>query len=98
MHPPLIPLLHSSVSFSVSYPHFTLTNDLPAAGAVVEVVFLSEALAAVFVLRLDLLATDRTMVDDEHVHSLIPPLAKRYGSDAKHARGLALIRADDSKS
>jgi hypothetical protein len=62
------------LSYSVPDPHLTLADDLPAAGAKLEVVFLSQALAAVFVLRLDLLATNRTVVDDERVHPLIPPL------------------------
>lgn len=83
---PIIPLLHSSVFFSVPYPHFTLADDLPAAGAGLKVLLLSQALAAVFVLRLDLLATDCTMVDDECIHLLDPPLAKRYRTNTKHAR------------
>jgi hypothetical protein len=84
--------------FLVPTPRLTLADDLPAAGTILKVVFLSQALAAVFVLRLDLLAANRTVVDDERVHRLIPPLSKRYGSDVKHARNLTLVRASHSKS
>ncbi len=39
-----------------------------------KVVFLSEALAAVLIFRLDLHPTQRAVVDDERVHFLFPPV------------------------
>lgn len=78
------PLLHYSATRLIPNPRLAVTDDLPAAGAILEVVFLSEALAAVFVFRLDLHPANRTVVDDERVHMSFPPLRAQCMSGTRN--------------
>ena len=61
----------------VSSSRLTVTDDLTAARAVIQIVQLSKTLAAVFVLRLNLHSTQRAVVDDERIHTLFLPWRRK---------------------
>ena len=67
------PELKTLVDNLVAAPRFAIADDLSAARAVLQIVYLSKTLAAVFVLRLNLHPAKCAMVDDKCIHGLILP-------------------------